>query len=384
MRIAFDAKRATHNRTGLGNYSRFILNTLAKYNPENEYLLYTPSLGKSDLRSKVSKHESIVFKYPNGFWNKIGMKSIWRSYGVTFALNKEPMDIYHGLSNEIPFGLKKNKIKSIVTIHDLIFIRYPEYYKPIDRMIYNFKFKKACQKADHIIAVSEMTKKDIVKYYNIDENKISVVYQGCDASFKKIVPDSFKETIRYKYNLPDKFILSVGTIESRKNLLLAVKALKNTKQKHHLVAIGKPTPYLEQVKKYIHTNGLEDQVTFLHDVPFTDLPAIYQMANIFVYPSFFEGFGIPIIEALYSGIPVIAATGSCLEEAGGPDSLYVDPLNDKELSALIDRISENPTLRESMIQNGFQYVKQFEPENIISKLENIYQTMSSINRICKN
>ncbi|MGL6179013.1 MAG: glycosyltransferase family 4 protein [Tannerellaceae bacterium] len=375
MRIAFDAKRATHNGTGLGNYSRFILNTLAKYNPENEYLLYTPSLGKSDLHSKVSKHKSIVFKYPNGFWSKIGMKSLWRSYGVTFALNKESMDIYHGLSNEIPFGLKKKKIKSIVTIHDLIFIRYPEYYKPIDRIIYNFKFKKACQKANHIIAVSEMTKKDIIKYYDIDDNKISVVYQGCDASFKKNVSETFKETVRYKYNLPDKFILSVGTIESRKNLLLTVKALKNTKQKHHLVAIGKPTPYLEQVKKYIHSNGLEDQVTFLHDVPFTDLPAIYQMANIFVYPSFFEGFGIPIIEALNSGIPVIAATGSCLEEAGGPNSIYIDPLNYVQLGLELDSLCENQTRKMEMIREGKKYAKRFDPENITSSLNNIYNNM---------
>lgn len=375
MRIAFDAKRATHNGTGLGNYSRFILNTLSAYNPENEYLLFTPSKGKANLRSKVNNGLNIHFHYPKGLWKGIGVKSIWRSFGVVSSINNENTDIYHGLSNEIPFGIGKSGVKSVVTIHDLIFLRYPEYYKPIDRLIYKLKFKRACQKADRIIAVSEMTKRDIMSFFDIPANKIDVVYQGCDNSFKIPVDKSFKSTIRKIYGLPENFILSVGTIEARKNLLLAVKALKETDKKYHLVALGKPTPYLNKVKEYIAKNGMEDQVTFLHNVPFTHLPAIYQMASLFLYPSFFEGFGIPIIEALHSQIPVIAATGSCLEEAGGEGSLYVNPNDHRKLAHAIELVLDNTERQKEMISKGLKHVSKFEEENIAIELQEVYSKL---------
>ncbi|MGL5319058.1 MAG: glycosyltransferase family 4 protein, partial [Bacteroidales bacterium] len=266
-------------------------------------------------------------------------------------------------------------IKSVVTIHDLIFLRYPEYYKPIDRLIYKYKFRRACQKADRIIAVSEMTKRDIVSFFEIPAEKIDVVYQGCDNSFKTPVSEQFKSTIRSIYGLPEKYILSVGTIEARKNLLLAVKALKETGKKYHLVALGKPTPYLNKVKEFVEENGMEDQVTFLHNVPFAHLPAIYQSASLFVYPSFFEGFGIPIIEALHSGIPVIGATGSCLEEAGGAHSAYVDPNDPKEMARLMEDILNDPIRQRWMIQKGLEHVSKFEEENIAIELQEVYSKL---------
>ncbi len=375
MRIAFDAKRATHNGTGLGNYSRFVLNTLSTYNSDNEYLLFTPSAGKPSLRSKINNGLNIQYRFPKGFWKGFGVKSIWRSYGIVSDINLENMDIYHGLSNEIPFGLQKSGVKSVVTIHDLIFLRYPEFYKPIDRLIYKFKFKRACQKADRVIAVSEMTKRDIVDFFNISPDKIDVIYQGCDNSFKVAAAEELKKQVKEKYKLPDNYILYVGTIESRKNLLLALKALKESSNKIPLVAVGRPTPYMNEVKQYIKENGLENLVTFLHGVPFGDLPAIYQQATIFVYPSFFEGFGIPIIEALYSGIPVIAATGSCLEEAGGPDSIYVNPNSVEQMRDAMSYLINNPDQRNKMIASGKQYAKLFDEENIALELQKLYNKL---------
>lgn len=375
MRIAFDAKRATHNGTGLGNYSRFVLNTLSTYNSDNEYLLFTPSAGKPSLRSKINNGLNIQYRFPKGFWKGFGVKSIWRSYGIVSDINLENMDIYHGLSNEIPFGLQKSGVKSVVTIHDLIFLRYPEFYKPIDRLIYKFKFKRACQKADRVIAVSEMTKRDIVDFFNISPDKIDVIYQGCDNSFKVAATEELKKQVKEKYKLPDNYILYVGTIESRKNLLLALKALKESSNKIPLVAVGRPTPYMNEVKQYIKENGLENLVTFLHGVPFGDLPAIYQQATIFVYPSFFEGFGIPIIEALYSGIPVIAATGSCLEEAGGPDSIYVNPNSVEQMRDAMSYLINNPDQRNKMIASGKQYAKLFDEENIALELQKLYNKL---------
>jgi glycosyltransferase involved in cell wall biosynthesis len=293
---------------------------------------------------------------------------MWRTFGVKKDIRKNNIAVYHGLSNELPAGIKNTGVKSIVTIHDLIFLRYPEYYKPADRMIYRFKFKLACRNADRIIAVSECTKRDIISFFRIPEEKITVIYQGCHPDFRKKVTGEKKSEITDKYCLPSRFILSVGSIEARKNLLLAVKALKNIPENIHLVAAGKSTPYQSEVEQYAEKSGLKSRLHILNNVSFDDLPALYQSAALFVYPSFFEGFGIPIVEALSSEIPVIAATGSCLEEAGGPGSIYVNPNNDTELSERIMEILTNRKQANKMIETGKEYVKRFSEKTIAAEI----------------
>lgn len=219
---------------------------------------------------------------------------------------KKGVQLYHGLSNELPIGIHKTGIKSVVTIHDLIFLRYPEYYKPIDRKIYNFKFKYACHVADRIVAISECTKRDIMNFYQIPAEKIDVVYQGCDPQYSEIVSEQKKKQVKEIYQLPEKYILNVGSIETRKNLMLALEALKDIPADIHLVAVGKKTPYVDSLMEYANENGLNDHLHLIHNLPHSDLPAVYQQALMFVYPSRFEGFGIPIIEAMHSQLPVIA------------------------------------------------------------------------------
>lgn len=373
MKVAFDAKRITHNSTGLGNYGRYVIDILSDYYPENAYDLYSPSKGKDHLRNKLREKKNITYHYPSPIDSLL--KSVWRSYRIINDLKKFSPDIFHGLSNELPIGLEKAGIQSVVTIHDLIFIRYPQFYKKIDRTIYNHKFRKACEQADRVIAISDMTRQDIMKTYNIPDEKIDVVYQGCAPLFLKQVSSEQKENIRTKYNLPPCYILSVGSIEQRKNLLLIVRALRQLGKDIHLIAIGKRTPYTDIVETYIKENNMQQQVSILNNVPFEDLPGFYQMADLFIYPSFFEGFGIPIIEALHSNVPVIAATGSCLEEAGGPDSLYVEPNDVNDLSKKIDWILSTPAQAELMKKAGKEYVKRFTDQQIANDLMNVYRNV---------
>jgi glycosyltransferase involved in cell wall biosynthesis len=371
MRIAYDGKRIVKNKTGLGNYGRYIINALSKNYPNNEYLIYSEDKGNDNLTNQIVKTSHVTYIYSKA--TTALSKAYWRTYSILKALSKNDIDIYHGLSNEIPISISSTSIKSIVTIHDLIFIRYPELYKWLDRTIYTWKFRYACINATRVIAISEQTKQDIITYFKIPEEKIDVVYQGCDASFSQPVRDEMKERVRVKYNLPENYILYVGSIEKRKNLLLVVKALKLSKEKVQLVAIGKKTPYVKEVMDYVTANQLDDQVTILHQIPFDELPSFYQMASIFVYPSFFEGFGIPIVEALHSNIPVIAAKGSCLEEAGGEHSIYVDPNDANALSQAIDLILNDTTVAESMRQRGKEYVQRFSDVQIAHDMMNVYK-----------
>lgn len=375
MKIAFDAKRITHNATGLGNYSRYVVNGLSASYPENSYQLYTPGKGKDLLRNRIEQRPNVSFHYPEGRMARM-LPSLWRSSGVISTLKREKVDLYHGLSNELPSRIDRSGILSVVTIHDLIFLRYPQFYKPIDRAIYTYKFRQACLQASRIVAISHQTRRDIVSYFHVPDEKIETIYQGCNPIYGQVVTESDKQVVRAKYQLSSPYILYVGSIEERKNLLLLVKALKGLKEDISVIAIGKKTPYTETVEAYVRENNLSERVRLLHGVTFADLPAFYQMATLFVYPSFFEGFGIPILEAQLSGVPVIAATGSCLEEAGGPGALYTSPFYESELRGLIESVLNQPNLADSMRKSSLEYAKRFEEPKLAADMMALYKQIT--------
>ncbi len=373
MRIGFDAKRAVQNFTGLGNYSRYVIDILCRFYPENEYIAYAPKRIENKQTDRLlNRHPGLSLKLPTGFlWRKA--RSLWRVWRISGQMEKEHTELFHGLSNELPLNIRRKKIKSIVTIHDLIFLRYPRFYKRIDRAIYSFKFRKACRNADRIIAISECTKRDIVSFFDIDPGKIEVVYQGCDACFSHEATEQQKQEVRQRYSLPRKYVLNVGSIEERKNALLAIKAMEGLPDEVHLVIVGKHTPYTDKIKSYADEKGLARRIHFIHNLPFADLPAVYQMATVFIYPSRFEGFGIPILEALHSGVPVVAATGSCLEEAGGPYSIYVDPDNVEETAAALRLLCTDEAQRKEMIEKGKRFSASFSEEKQAEQLMEIYR-----------
>lgn len=368
MKIGYDGKRATNNLTGLGNYSRSLIEHLAVQFPSNQHFIYS-------LKIIAQIKNFALFLLPNvwlRFPEKDQTKFLWRSIGIKNLLVKDAIDIFHGLSHEIPEGLNKIGIKGIVTIHDLIFLIRPKDFQLIDRVIYKLKSKRACETADGIIAISERTKQDLIELYGVNSAKIKVVYQSCDDGFKTPASPSKKEEAIKKYNLPEQFLLNVGTIEPRKNLLLIVKALAKIKSNIPLVVIGKAKNYFKLVESEISKNNLQARVIFLKDIPFKDLPIIYQLAEIFIYPSFYEGFGIPIIEALYSGVPVIGGTCSCLEEAGGPNSFYVNPMDVDDLADKIELILTDENLKGEMIEKGLLYVQKFNKEIVNQQLMDCY------------
>lgn len=373
MKIGFDAKRVMLNFTGLGNYSRYVLELLSEHESGIGLVAFSPKKPKGRAVRFFEENGRIATRYPKSLAGRL-LPSVWRSFGIAKDIERENVDIYHGLSGELPFRKVKG-VKTVVTVHDLIFRHCPELYKPFDRFMYNLKFRRACQRADAVIAISEFTKRDIVDCYHIDPARIDVIYQGCDSSFCVKPSQERLEEVKRKYSLPDRYILNVGTVEERKNVLLAVRALEKTDSDVMLVIVGRHTPYADTVFRYARDKGLSDRILHITNADFSDLPSIYRMAQIFVYPSRIEGFGIPLLEALWSEVPVIGATGSCLEEAGGPDSVYVNPDNADELAGWFNRLLDSPEIGKSMVEKGLEFAKSFSGESFCVKTMAVYRKL---------
>ena len=374
LTIGYDAKRALSNGTGLGNYCRTLLNDLGTTDTTDSFRLYVPDLGRDDLRSQLDMPRNMSFVTPA---NKLvkPLRSLWRIKGIVNDLKRDGVDIYHGLTGELPLGLSEAGIKSVVTIHDLIFMRHPEYYSPIDVAIYKWKFRNAIRQANRIIAISECTRRDIMELGEIDDSRIDVVYQSCDTRFHLQVSPEQKQDVRARYSLPKRYVLFVGTIEERKNALLAAQALPYLSDEIHLVLVGRQTAYAKTITSFARQNGLANRIHMLSGVPTSDLYAIYQQAECFVYPSRYEGFGIPVIEAIQSRLPVIACTGSCLEEAGGPDNVYVDPDEPQEMAMAIKSITDNPDAARQIVTRSLDYIRRFENGNVAQEMLNVYRSL---------
>lgn len=381
MNIGYDAKRAYHNTTGLGNYSRMLIESLAQFHPDNSYFLFA---AKSSRLFNTS-HQNVSTVLPHSAFDKM-FASYWRSVRIKKQITENRIDIYHGLSNEIPVHLSESKVKTVVTIHDLIYERYPDQYNPIDVRTYRAKAIYACKNTNRVIACSEQTKKDIISYYKISGNKIDVCYQTCNPAFAKRLAEGEKDRIRLKYNLPEKFFLSVGSIIERKNLLTICKAMKLIRGEIDipLVVIGNGKSYKKLVKEYIEQNGLQKSVIFLSDMEIaeqqdfgngSDLPAVYQLATAMIYPSFYEGFGIPVLEAMYSGLPVITSNVSCLPEVGGDAVIYVDPENPEQIANATRNLVNDAVLTDSMREKGWRRAEKFSPEKCAGSVMNTYRQL---------
>ena len=365
MKIGFDAKRAFLNSSGLGNYSRNTLNALQRFFPENEYILFTPEI-KDRLFGNYNRFK--VVSPQNRIAKK--MKSLWRSLFLVPQLKKHGVELFHGLSNELPKGIHKSEIPSVVTIHDLIFMRYPEFYKPIDRKIYFKKVKYACHSADKIIAISRQTKNDIETFFHVPTEKVELIYQPVSPVFfeKQNVAE-----IRKKYHLPEKFILSVGTLEPRKNQLALLQALHSMEIKVPVVFVGKQTTsYMAGIQKFLNDNEMESQVKFLSNISEADLAALYQTAIFSVYISVFEGFGLPVIESMACSCPVITSSVSVLPETAGDAAVLCNPAKVEDIAQKVSLLLGNELFRKEITEKGKQRAALFHPENYSQKLISLY------------
>lgn len=371
MKIGFDAKRAFCNSRGLGNYSRDTIRLLSQQCPEHDYTLFTPKINDNIKWSYNCECTSVV--KPQGLFAKKIFSSIWRTWNICDDIKRLDLDIYHGLSHELPYGIEKTRTKRVVTMHDLIFLKNPELFPLFDRYSFKKKYTHGCKTADKVIAISEETKRDLIEFMHEDEARIEVVYQGCNPVFHQPVSEQTLEEIRNQYALPKDFMLIICAIERRKNHELILKAMRHPQLDLPLVIVGRPSDYKKHLDELIHEYGLENRVIFLDAMPTSALPALYKLATVFVYPSLFEGFGIPILESLTMGTPVVTSEGSCFRETGGEAAKYVDCNNSDQLAETLLQVLQHEEIQKEMVAAGLAHAQKFSDESIARNIMSVYK-----------
>ena len=370
--VAYDAKRAVQNMTGLGNYSRLVIGAMAALYPDNRYILMAPEMRENPRLDPILMRENVETFTPDGFLTR-RLKPWWRSVEMVHDWPRMGVDLYHGLSNEIPLTSSLAPCATVVTIHDLIWRRIPQDYSAIDRQLYEFKYRRSARIATRIIAISERTKADMIADWGIPAEKIDVIYQGCDPVFSKTVSSDDRQRVRERYALDGRYILAVGTVQSRKNQLLAVRALKSLPADVKLViAGGANAAYKEEIVRHATAEGIAERIVWLEGVPMDDLPALYSAAELSSYTSRYEGFGIPLLESLSVSTPVIACTGSCLEEAGGEGAVYVGPEDVDGYVAAATKILTEQRFRDRLAEKGRRHAARFTPAAFASAIMKTY------------
>lgn len=372
MIIGYDAKRAFRNNSGLGNYSRMVIGGVCREGHGMvKSLLFTPTT-KGRHTHYFDDIQEVEVRQPRGLWAMAG--GIWRSVWSGLCARREGVDIYHGLSHELPLFLG-NGVKKVVTMHDLIVRRYPEFFKPADRIIHRLKMRHACRVADMVIAISEQTKRDLVDMMHVPEEKIRVVYQSCDPIFWN-PPSATLPPSHTAIHLPERYIIAVGTVEERKNQVAAVRALALLPEDVCLVVVGRPRGnYPQQVRRVAKELGVDHRVIFLQNAAFSDFPALYRGAVASVYMSVFEGFGIPVLESLCCDCPVVTSNVSSMPEAGGDAALYAAPDDYRTLAAHLSRLLSDPAFRTSQIEKGRTQRLKFAPEMVSQDMLALYRSL---------
>jgi glycosyltransferase involved in cell wall biosynthesis len=384
MNVGLDAKRLFFNHTGLGNYSRQVLQALHAILPADARLyLYSPKPPTpiSSGSYTADSPQAVQIVVPDAWYKKMWGGAVWRSWWINNDLKKQNIAVYYALSNEIPYNVHLiKKMRVVVVIHDLIFWRYSNMYPAIDVFIYKQKTRYACTHAHHILAPSMQTKRDIIDILGIDADKISILPPICDAIYGSAAP-----AVRPPNGgIDTKYLLSVGAITPRKNLLHVVQAWLSIQQKMDIdlvvvgTAVGLGKKYLADVQACIDAAKPRCKVHFLGKVTTVDMPYIYQNAEMLVYPSLFEGFGMPIVEALSCGVPVVTSEGGCFGEAGGGGAVYVNPDDIAALTQAIKNILNDPNHRQQLITQGQKYIEKFSPKKIGNELSKIHQKITNL------
>jgi len=360
VRIGFDAKRFFENKSGLGSFSRNLIKSLITDHPQHEYFLYTPKQPSKEVIQKYLDISNVKIRYPK---NENG--NFWRTRGILKDLARDEIDIYHGLSNEIPFGIHKIRIKTVVTIHDLIFKEFKEDHGVMDRMIYDWKSKYACHHADKIVTISKSSQQKIMDYYGIPASEVTVVYQDIDSIFEERTTQDQQEQVLQDLNVPTEFALFVGNDSRRKNLITVIRSLTHLKEERSLVLVLNKRELNKKIKDIIRQYNLYNRITILVDISINSLKVLYTQAKCLVYPSLLEGWGLPVEEALACNTLVIVPNAYPFTEHHSDGKVLLSDTEDPvEMAERIESIwpikKKNIQIKHKILRYSTTYHKIYE------------------------
>jgi glycosyltransferase involved in cell wall biosynthesis len=367
MRVAIDARKL--HDFGIGTYIRNLLRHLARIDHSTEYVLLC---GEADLGVAAQlgpNFRAVLEPSPN--------YSLREQVHVPWVLRRERPDLYHAPHYVLPAGVR---CPSVVTIHDCIHLMFPQYLP--NRLAYAYaraQMWSAARRSDCILTVSEASKRDILHLFNVPPEKIVVVYNAIDSHFSVTPSEDAVARVRERYQLDHKFVLYVGNIKPHKNLVRLIEAFDELRQGAledlKLLIIGDQISKVPALRRAVHRHKLHKQVRFLGYVGDDQLAILYRLASVFVFPSLYEGFGLPPLEAMASGTPVVTSNVSSLPEVVGDAAVLVNPY---DVDAIVDglrRVLTDPVLAADMSRKGIDRAREFSWEQSVAKTWAVYQTI---------
>lgn len=382
VRIGIDYTSAAHQGAGIGRLTRSLVRALAERDRENQYTLLIrgrelpfapPDVAGRNVASGITndRFREVRTRIDERWWDRIWHR-LRLPVPVEWVIG--PVDVFHSPDFTLPPTLRRTRC--MVTVHDLSFLRLPECYEPVLFRYLSVEVPRAVRRADWVLADSKSTRCDLIELLRVPAERISVIYPAADPGFHPIQDPDVLSRVQLKYGLPPRFVLSVGTLQPRKNYVRLIQAMARLHQPEvKLVIVGGKGWLFDEVFTAIQEQGLQEQVLILGFVDETDLPVLYNLAEVFCFPSLYEGFGIPPLEAMACGTPVIAADNSSLPEAVGDAGILIDASSTEELTCALQRLLQNPALRRELVERGRIQVSKFSWDEAAKRLLDIYRRL---------
>ena len=378
--IGFDARHAVSNHEEFGAYSRLVIEAMALAAPRYTYFrTYIPTRTEHPGYESIERLHNIETMEPDGsIWRSLTLP--WRMWRIARDLNNGNVELYHGLAEHIPVGLHARNIRSVVTIHNMEFLYDNTILNSPSHLINRIYMSHMLHRVDRIVAVSECVKRDIIKHFRMDPDRIDVVHNAVAKRFTESISEEKMAEVRERYNLPERYILGVGAHLRRRNMLNVITALPFVDSDLHYVVVGRTTSHTSRLTRCARERKIEDRLHLIESVSDEDMPAVYKGASMLINISSYEGFATSIAEAMTVGVPVISTRTSSMEEVAGDAAIYVTPNNRDSIVSAINRLLSDETLREQIKASGAHQASHFRPEVMAYNLTNCYRRLDIIIR----
>jgi len=372
IRVGINASKYFGINTGVGRYTSNLCNTISKCKDGNDYYFYLPGRNSTCWNDKIE----VQLEEQGIFLQNNTLRILWEQILLPIKINKDMLDLFHYTDHAMSLVQRRHPV--VITVHDIAYIRFPDLLNKTRQVYKKYILSLSVKRADVIIADSHSTKLDIIEFFKVDEKKIKVIHLGVESRFR---PINNVERYRTRNNLPSKMILNIGTLEPRKNVVTLVRAFKRLQERGHkdyvLTIAGEKGWLYEKIFEEIESSGMEKSIRILGVVRDEDLPLLYNCADLFVYPSLYEGFGLPPLEAMACGVPIITSNTSSLPEVVGNAGIMVDPNDIESLSDEMYRVLEDEELKHRMSRDGLKRSKMFTWEKMVKEVLETYKAVAT-------